>query len=342
MALLGLACENRALIGDAGGGGEGGAAQPTGAGPGGGGGTAGGGGTGNRAVGGDGGGAGPGLAGAGGASAETGCAFVTPSSEGCAGVDTLSLSDPTLADYAGDAAVSAGEAATVSITLEGGDQGFPYPSIGLTNDNPLVVISPAAPPASLYWLGPHLTVENTFDFMVDPSVAAGTVVHFTACPTTIGRFCPGGHRTSFDLVVQPKVPPSWTTGNGKPAGLPACASTAPSTDQACAGLEHLVMSNPRTVFWQNGSSLSVSVSAWLTNGDASARTVCARVAAAGQISPVAYPSVAQGGTAEVGFGSVALGAGATSGSAVHFTAWTGAVSADCSNVTRIEFDATIP
>jgi hypothetical protein len=267
---------------------------------------------------------------------------VTPSPEDCPGVDTLSLSAPTLADYEGDAAVSAGEAASVSITLQGGEQSFPYPSIGLTSDNPLVVISPPSPPYSLYSLGPHLTVGNTFDFWVDPSVAAGTVVHFTACPTTAGRFCRGGQRTSFDLLVQPKASPTWTTGSGRPAGLPACASTAPATDQACAGLENLVLSNPRTVFWQNGTSLSVSVSAWLTNGDASARTVCARVAAAGQISPVAYPSVGQGGTAEVGFGSVALGTGATSGSAVHFTAWTGAVSADCSNVTRIEFDAMVP
>jgi len=287
--------------------------------------------------------AGEGTGGAAGA-VETGCAFVDPAlTEDCdAVVDTLSLIQPRLDDYGGDGRVSAGEAAQFSITLVSADQSFSYPAVGLTNDNPLVTIAPALPQTNLYALTPHQQTDGTFDFRVDPSVAPGTVVHFTACPGRLSRFCRGGPRASFDLTVQPREPPTWTTAPGRPAGSAPCGTGTSNIDRVCAGLDKVTWSNPRATFFVIGPNMYVSITAWLTNADASNHTVCVKGMAGDKSSTVWYPAVAAGKSTAAGISGINLGAPLPSGATVHFTAWTGLTEADCPNGSRIDFDATVP
>lgn len=303
-------------------------------------------------TGGEGGGSGVGVAGegAGGAAGgtagvgETGCAFVDPAlTEDCGEVvHTLLLSQLRLDDYGGDGRVSAGESMRVSVTLASDEQSFSYPAVGLSDDNPLVTIAPALPDTHLYALTPHQQTDGTFDFLVDPSVAPGTVVQFTACPGRLSRFCQGGPRLSFALTVQPRLPPTWTTTPGRPAGSTSCGVGTSNIDRVCAGLDKVTWSNPRATFFVIGPSMYVSVTAWLTNADARDHTVCVKGTAGDKASTSWYPSVAAGKSTAAGFGGIDLGPPLPSGTTVHFTAWTGLSEADCPNGSRIDFDATVP
>jgi len=310
-------------------------------------------------IGGAGGGSGAGLAGsgaglagdgAGGAAGgtagvgETGCAFVDPAlTEDCGDVvHSLLLSQLRLDDYGGDGRLSAGEAMGVSVTLESGDESFSYPAVGLSDDNPLVTIAPALPQTNLYALTPHQQTDGTFDFLVDPSVAPGTVVHFTACPGRLSRFCQGGPRLSFALTVEPRQPPTWTTAPGRPAGSTPCGTGTANIDRICAGLDKVTWSNPRATFFVIGPNMYVSITAWLTNADASNHTVCVKGMAGDRSSTVWYPAVAAGKSTAAGISGINLGAPLPSGTTVHFTAWTGLTEADCPNGSRIDFDATVP
>jgi len=342
MGVLVAGCGARPLgIGDVGAGGGGGEAPPM----------SGEGGSG-AVTGGEGGGSGVGVAGegAGGAAGgtagvgETGCAFVDPAlTEDCGEVvHTLLLSQLRLDDYGGDGRVSAGESMRVSVTLASDDQSFSYPAVGLSDDNPLVTIAPALPDTHLYALTPHQQTDGTFDFLVDPSVAPGTVVQFTACPGRLSRFCQGGPRLSFALTVQPRLPPTWTTTPGRPAGSTSCGVGTSNIDRVCAGLDKVTWSNPRATFFVIGPSMYVSVTAWLTNADARDHTVCVKSTAGDKASTSWYPSVAAGKSTAAGFGGIDLGPPLPSGTTVHFTAWTGLSEADCPNGSRIDFDATVP
>jgi hypothetical protein len=292
------------------------------------------------AAGGDRGGAG--VTGGGGAVVETGCAYVTTKEEDCPGAETLALSTLGVSDYVGDGTVSAGDAAFVSLTLEAGEQGFGYPSIGLTSDNPLVTISPAVPEGTVYWVQPGGQIGATFDFLVDYAVADGTVVHFTACPGRLSTFCRGGRRLSFDVTVHPAVFPTWIPTSGRPAGSPPCSSTAPASDRVCGNLDTLSFSNPRAVVWRNGESLLVSPMAWLTNEGARAPTVCVRAASGGRTSSVAHAAVPAGKSAQVGTSPIEIDPTLPAGAKFHVTAWVDAIEADCNNGSRIEFDAVVP
>jgi hypothetical protein len=343
VAALVAGCGARPLgVDDVGAGVGGGEQQPI---VGSGGSTAGAGGSG-AVVSGAGGGSGEGLAGEGGGGAagavETGCAVDPALTEDCDVVDTLSLVQPRLDDYGGDGRVSAGEAAHFSIMLASGDQSFSYPAVGLTDDNPLVTIAPRLPETNLYALTPHQQTEGVFDFLVDPAVAPGTVVHFTACPGRLGRFCRGGPRVSFDLTVQPREPPTWTTAPGRPAGPTSCGIGTSNIDRICAGLDKVTWSNPRAVFFVIGPNMYVSVAAWLTNADVRDHTICVKGLAGDRASSSWYPSVAAGKSTAAGFGGINLGSPLPSGTTIHFTAWTGLSEADCPNGSRIDFDATVP
>lgn len=289
-----------------------------------------------------GGGGGEGGGGGAGTVADTGCANVTGMEMDCPGVETLALSNLAITDYVGDGTVSAGDAAFVSMTMESGDQGFSYPSIGLTSDNPLVTIAPALPTGTLYALLPHQQIGSTFDFLVDYAVPDGTVVHFTACPSTLGAFCRGGRRLSFDVAVEPIVFPKWIPSTGRPAGSPPCSSTAPASDRVCGGLGDISFSNPRAVFSRDGGALTVRPTAWLTNRSARAPNVCVRAATGGRSSNVAYAAVPVGKSAYVGTSAIAVDATLAAGAAVHVVLWVDAIEADCDNGSRIEFDASVP
>jgi len=283
-----------------------------------------------------------GAAGAGGGSGapKTGCAWVQTSD--CAGAETGTLSDLQIVDRGADGMVSAGEAATVSVTLTAGDQSFDYPSIGLTDDNPLVTISPSLPQATVYALSPHTQLGGTFDFLVDPSVPPGTVVHFTACPAILTRFCGNGARLAFDVVVRAPMTPAWTIASGPPAQFPGCGAAAADTSGVCAGVGQIALSNPRAVFFRNGNALFVSPSAWATNSGSRPQTICARAAGANQSSYVTQQSVDPGKSADVALTTLNLGTALPTGAPVHFTVWTGSPQANCPDAPRIEFDAVTP
>jgi hypothetical protein len=284
------------------------------------------------------------VAGTVGAGVETGCAYLQPAQplEDCGGAEILSLSGPQLADYNGDGNFSAGEGATISITLTTGDQAFAYPSIGLTSDNPGVTISPAVSFSSAYSIGPHEEFTSTFDILIDDLLANYTVLHFTACPGRLSSFCRGGQRLSFELSSSPVVFPSWSISSGRPAGIPPCSSTAPASDRICGGIDEIWLSNPRATFWRNGSTLMASPVAWLTNDSTRSPNLCVRAAAGSRVSNAGYANVAPGKSAQAGPPAIDLGPAPAAGTKMHFVVWTDAREADCNNGSRIEFDATVP
>jgi hypothetical protein len=237
---------------------------------------------------------------------------------------------------------SAGEAATVSLTLEAGGQSYSYPSIGLTDDNPLVTIAPAAPEATVYAFSQHQQIAGTFDFLVDPFVAPGTVVHFTACAGILGRFCSNGPRLSFELAVWPQVYPTWTVASGRPPQFPTCGSATGDPAVACAGVDQVYLSNPRATFSRTSTTLFVNARAWLANSGARSQTVCVRAAAGDRPSTVSQQDLAPGKSADVAPSWIDLGPSPATGDSIHLVVWTGIVQADCPNVSRIEFDALVP
>jgi hypothetical protein len=147
---------------------------------------------------------------------------------------------------------------------------------------------------------------------------------------------------SFDVTVQPRVAPTWTTATGRPAGSTSCGVGTSNIDRNCAGLDKVTWSNPRATFFVIGPSMYASTDAWLTNTDGRDHVVCVKAAAGDRASIVSYPNVAAGKSAGVGFGGIDLGPPLASGTKVHFAAWTGSSGADCPNATRVEFDATVP
>lgn len=319
LALLAVGCGARPLAPSSGGGTAGDGAPPT--------------------AGGAGAGGGPGGSQAGGAP-ETGCAWVQASD--CPGAETGTLSGLQIADRGADGTVSAGEAATVSVTLTAGDQGFSYPSIGLTDDNPLVTISPSLPLPTVYALSPHAQLEGTFDVLVDPSVAPGTVVHFTACPAILDRFCGNGARFAFDVMVGQPMTPAWTVTTGPPQQFPPCGSLAADAGGVCRGVGQVALSNPRAVFSHSSTTLLVGTSVWLTNGGSSSQTLCVRAAFGDRPSYVTQQDVDPGKSADVELTAIDLGWTPPSGTPLHLAVWTGGVQANCPNAGRIDFDTIAP
>jgi hypothetical protein len=132
----------------------------------------------------------------GGGGAEGGAAPVSPT---CAGMQHVTLSEPVLTSNGG-ATWSAGETASLKVTLVTSVDNFDYPGISVTHD-----ASGVGPEVAETWLFGLVAGEpNQLEvgFTADPAVPSGTKVTFQVRVASMVEPCEGLDALTFQAIVE--------------------------------------------------------------------------------------------------------------------------------------------
>jgi len=119
----------------------------------------------------------------------------------CEDLSVLAISSPQVIDEDGDGVVSAGEGATIQVSLdEIAGEGFSmYPGVTFESDDPGVVLTGGDWFYAIFACDSYVTAIHA---EVASDVPAGTVVNITARAAMLNQECPAAPSVKIPLTIQ--------------------------------------------------------------------------------------------------------------------------------------------